>query len=264
MAKVPAGEREKLQQAFAAFDSDGSGALSVNELANILSIGGRLSEENALKEAAEVITKYDTDGNGMLDVSPSPQPMGACCFVSTQCTLSLCALQIRRCCTSFLSSHHCVFRFREQIDEFIAWKANMPGGGAQSWSQGSSPPPSPPQDPEGGLEGGDGEAGDKMKKLVLMVTGCRDDVDGISAKKHLVNTYVASHKGNPDCDLLQVLCSLHKSKCVNVVPAKVFKTFSWKSPAGGYTPEIKESSNVRRITPRIYAVLSSMTFKYLR
>ena len=70
MAKVPAGEREKLQQAFAAFDSDGSGALSVNELANILSIGGRLSEENALKEAADIITKYDTDGNGMLDVSP--------------------------------------------------------------------------------------------------------------------------------------------------------------------------------------------------
>ena len=62
--------RHRVQQAFAAFDSDGSGALSVNELANILSIGGRLSEENALKEAADIITKYDTDGNGMLDVSP--------------------------------------------------------------------------------------------------------------------------------------------------------------------------------------------------
>ena len=101
-----------------------------------------------------------------------------------------------------------------------------------------------------------------MKKLVLMVTGCRDDVDGISAKKH--REHIRREPQGQSIATFFRCCAHCTSKCVNVVPAKVFKTFSWKSPAGGYTPEIKESSNVRRITPRIYAALSSMTFKSLR
>ena len=65
---ISAAERAQLQEAFSTFDTDGSGSISAVELAEILSMGGRLSDEDALREAQAVISKYDTDGSGELDV----------------------------------------------------------------------------------------------------------------------------------------------------------------------------------------------------
>ena len=58
LPSLSAERRAQLQKAFATFDKDGSGSLSPDELATILSA----------KEASEVIRKYDIDGNGLLDI----------------------------------------------------------------------------------------------------------------------------------------------------------------------------------------------------
>ena len=55
--------------AFAKFDTDGSGSLDEEELANVLCMGSKLSKTEALEKAASIIRKYDFDGNGTLDVS---------------------------------------------------------------------------------------------------------------------------------------------------------------------------------------------------
>ena len=68
----PAGDdkkREQLRMAFAKFDTDGSGSLDEEELANVLCMGSKLSQTEALAKAASIIRKYDFDGNGTLDVS---------------------------------------------------------------------------------------------------------------------------------------------------------------------------------------------------
>ena len=59
-------KRAQLRKAFAAFDADGSGAISVSELENILAmpVEGKVQRtaEQARKEAEMVIAKYDTNG----------------------------------------------------------------------------------------------------------------------------------------------------------------------------------------------------------
>jgi hypothetical protein len=69
LPNVSAARRAQLQKAFGTFDTDGSGSLSADELATILSMGGAKGPEEAKREALEVISKYDADGNGVLDVS---------------------------------------------------------------------------------------------------------------------------------------------------------------------------------------------------
>lgn len=68
VATVSAERRAELQKAFATFDKDGSGAISVDELAAILGMGKKISPEQARKDAEGVIAKYDMDGNNELDV----------------------------------------------------------------------------------------------------------------------------------------------------------------------------------------------------
>ena len=68
LATVSAERRAELQKAFATFDKDGSGAISVDELAAILGMGKKISPEQARKDAEGVIAKYDMDGNNELDV----------------------------------------------------------------------------------------------------------------------------------------------------------------------------------------------------
>ena len=70
---VAVARQAQLKTAFARFDSDGSGSLSVSELAKILSLQtsptkAPLSPGSALRKAAEVVRKYDVDGSGTLDV----------------------------------------------------------------------------------------------------------------------------------------------------------------------------------------------------
>ena len=59
-------KREELKKAFAVFDADGSGAISVGELAEILRIPvkgrRRLTAEDALRSAEAIIAEYDTNG----------------------------------------------------------------------------------------------------------------------------------------------------------------------------------------------------------
>ena len=87
--------------------------------------------------------------------------------------------------------------------------------------------------------------GSALRKLAIMVSGCRDDIDGLSAKKHLVATFVKTHEGKPEGDTLQVLCILHKKKCINVVPSRALKVFQWKRSTAGGDQDAKDSSNVR-------------------
>ena len=67
----PAGDekrRDQLKVAFAKFDTDGSGSLDVEELAQVLCMGGKLTKAEALEKATSIIGKYDFDGNGSLDI----------------------------------------------------------------------------------------------------------------------------------------------------------------------------------------------------
>ena len=68
----PAGDqkrREHLKVAFAKFDTDGSGSLDAEELAQVLTMGSsKLNHAEALQKASSIISKYDFDGNGCLDV----------------------------------------------------------------------------------------------------------------------------------------------------------------------------------------------------
>ena len=67
----PAGDeerRETLKVAFASFDTDGSGCLNVEELAEVLGMGSKLTKAEALEKATSIIGKYDFDGNGTLSI----------------------------------------------------------------------------------------------------------------------------------------------------------------------------------------------------
>lgn len=69
--KAAAAKRAALQKAFNAFDKDGSGAISADELAAILSMpanGNKKSLAEAKLEAEAIITKYDMNGDGELDI----------------------------------------------------------------------------------------------------------------------------------------------------------------------------------------------------
>lgn len=64
--------RAELRREFAKMDVDGSGAISLDELASVLeatesSPGERLNREQARSLAKGVIAKFDADGNGELD-----------------------------------------------------------------------------------------------------------------------------------------------------------------------------------------------------
>jgi len=68
---APAGDekrRNQLKAAFSQFDTDGSGSLDVEELAQVLCMGGKLTKAEALEKATSIIGKYDFDGNGSLDI----------------------------------------------------------------------------------------------------------------------------------------------------------------------------------------------------
>ena len=70
-SKITEAKREELKRAFKVFDRDGSGAISVDELAYILAIptnGKAKSPGDAMREAKAIIEMYDTNGDGELDI----------------------------------------------------------------------------------------------------------------------------------------------------------------------------------------------------
>ena len=79
-----------------------------------------------------------------------------------------------------------------------------------------------------------------IKKLATMVSGCRDDVDGESAKKQLVQSYVEANNDN----ILGVLCQLHGHKVIVLSPGKLLKALTWKKGGATGTEDlVKESSH---------------------
>ena len=80
-------KREELRSAFAVFDKDGSGAISVSELAAILGtpVKGKkpLTAEDAYREAETIIAKYDTNGGEQLKANA--QRMHACASSLCSC-----------------------------------------------------------------------------------------------------------------------------------------------------------------------------------
>ena len=67
-ADADAARLKALRENFDAWDEDGSGSISVDELAAALSAGTSMSREQARSLAMGVIAKYDKDGNNELDV----------------------------------------------------------------------------------------------------------------------------------------------------------------------------------------------------
>ena len=61
-------QKQEIKEAFDLFDTDGSGSLDVEELAQVLCMGGKLTKAEALEKATSIIGKYDFDGNGSLDI----------------------------------------------------------------------------------------------------------------------------------------------------------------------------------------------------
>ena len=66
--------------------------------------------------------------------------------------------------------------------------------------------------------------------LIKRVNGCKDDTDGISAKKQLVLSFVGSKK----VDLLDTMCWLHLHKSVHVSVDGMLRAVLWKK--GSVTP----------------------------
>ena len=82
-----------------------------------------------------------------------------------------------------------------------------------------------------------------LDMLAEHVYGCRNDVSGIAAKKQLVESYVQNNK---DTDYLEVLCYLHKKRCITIDPAKLLQVVSWKkgSATTADSDQVRESANV--------------------
>ena len=85
-----------------------------------------------------------------------------------------------------------------------------------------------------------------LDALADHVYGCRNDVSGIAAKKQLVQSYVQNQEQHKDADYLEVLCHLHKKRCITIDPAKLLQVVSWKK-ASAVTDDayqVRESANV--------------------
>ena len=76
--------------------------------------------------------------------------------------------------------------------------------------------------------------GSEYDKLVGLVTGCRNDGDGIEAKRHIVDKHVETY---PDKDKLQILCQLHASKCLQLSADALLGVLKWRKPpsASGFS-----------------------------
>ena len=99
-----------------------------------------------------------------------------------------------------------------------------------------------------------------IKKLAVMVAGCRDDVDGESAKMSLVQSYVESNKE----DTLSVLCQLHGHKVITLTPEKVLKAVTWKKgSAAGADDLVRESSHPGLFLANVLAGASASSMEAL-
>ena len=67
-----------------------------------------------------------------------------------------------------------------------------------------------------------------IKKLASLVSGCRNDLDGIEAKKALVASFVQQSTGL-NANLLNVVCALHLAKCVTISADKLLTVLEWRS-----------------------------------
>jgi Ca2+-binding EF-hand superfamily protein len=68
---------EKLRADFSRLDVDGSGTITVCELAVALAAGTKMTTGQARSLATGVIAKYDADGNGELDVRFGPHTLSS-------------------------------------------------------------------------------------------------------------------------------------------------------------------------------------------
>lgn len=75
-----------------------------------------------------------------------------------------------------------------------------------------------------------------LSNLVALVSGCRSDTDGFSAKQKLVKSFVEEAAGKPEGDYLYVLCTLHEKKCITIMPDKVLKVLGWQKASATLPP----------------------------
>lgn len=71
---------------------------------------------------------------------------------------------------------------------------------------------------------------EEVRRLVAFITGCRDDVDGISAKITLVRSFIAAQKGR--ADLMDVMCWLHLQKAVTISAPPLLRAVTWQRGNG--------------------------------
>ena len=74
-----------------------------------------------------------------------------------------------------------------------------------------------------------------LDAIVTFLRGCRNDVDGIAAKQHVVGKHVAEQQvaGTRDGDYLDVMCQLAARQVVTITPEKLFKAITYRKPAAG-------------------------------
>ena len=69
---------------------------------------------------------------------------------------------------------------------------------------------------------------EEVSRLVMVVNGCKDDLDGLSAKITLVRSFVMAQRGR--ANLMDVMCVLHLQRALTINHVPLLRIIRWQKP----------------------------------